>query len=282
MKRLLAFVCVAIMVTSLGACTVESKNPNPTPSLVPPVTATSGQTPELFPVPPVIIPDIVPRGNGYALVARTFADSVDVYDAPDGVVVKTLIRSEVVYNFTDMVDDAMAFRILDYSQADKTHWVLAMTPVHGLTGWIHIDDRFEPLAWRELRIVVDKSDMNLCVFAYAQVGPIGCVPVSVGAPATPTPDGEFYVREKLRLPYVDEMYGSAQLLTNASSDWVEAKFNDGIAIHGNLDPKHCISEGIACSNGCIRLLDAAVLWLINSAEEGGVGVKSGTPVIIQE
>ena len=77
-------------------------------------------------------------------------------------------------------------------------------------------------------------------------------PVAVGATATPTPRGRYFVNERYSLPDASGPFGPAALGMSAHSDvlqdvWVE----DGpIGIHGTNEPW---SIGHAASHGCIRV-----------------------------
>lgn len=90
----------------------------------------------------------------------------------------------------------------------------------------------------------------------------------VGAPATPTPRGRFFVEEALRLSSTASG-GPYALATSARSNVLQ-EFEGGpgqIALHGM---NHLTGEaGTAVSHGCLRLSTAAITWL---AERIGRGV----------
>jgi lipoprotein-anchoring transpeptidase ErfK/SrfK len=75
-------------------------------------------------------------------------------------------------------------------------------------------------------------------------------PVGVGAPATPTPRGQFYIRDRLTR-YASPFYGPVAFGTSARSrvltDWPAGGY---IGIHGTNQPQ--LIPG-AVSHGCIRL-----------------------------
>ena len=90
----------------------------------------------------------------------------------------------------------------------------------------------------------------------------------VGAPATPTPRGRFFVEEALRLSSTASG-GPYALATSARSNVLQ-EFEGGpgqIALHGM---NHLVgAPGTAASHGCLRLSTAAITWL---AERIGRGV----------
>jgi lipoprotein-anchoring transpeptidase ErfK/SrfK len=90
----------------------------------------------------------------------------------------------------------------------------------------------------------------------------------IGAPATPTPRGRFFVEEAVRLA-ASASGGPFALATSARSEVLQ-EFEGGpgqIALHGT---NHLLgAPGTAVSHGCIRLTTAAITWL---AERIGRGV----------
>ncbi len=94
----------------------------------------------------------------------------------------------------------------------------------------------------------------------------------VGKPSTPTPHGQFFVEESIRLRATD--VGAPFALALSSRSNVLQEFDRGpgqIALHG-LDNVGGVL-GSAVSHGCVRLADAAMRWLV-------VGIGPGVPVSI--
>ena len=93
-------------------------------------------------------------------------------------------------------------------------------------------------------------------------------PVGVGKPESPTPGGEFYVRNRLS-GFGDPFYGPVAFGTSARSavltDWPAGGF---VGIHGTDRPDLLPGR---VSHGCIRLRNADVLAL-------GRLMPVGTPV----
>ena len=144
---------------------------------------------------------------------------------------------------------------------------LAVVP-NGTVGWVR--------AWAvrtyrvRSRIVVDLSERSLRLY---RSGTLELqTPVAVGASATPTPHGRYFVNERYELPDARGPFGPAALGISAHSDvlqhvWVE----DGpIGIHGTNEPW---SIGRAASHGCIRVANSVMRRLFRLA-------PAGTPIVV--
>jgi lipoprotein-anchoring transpeptidase ErfK/SrfK len=144
---------------------------------------------------------------------------------------------------------------------------LAVVP-NGTAGWVR--------AWAlrtyrvRSRIVVDLSQRRLRLY---RSGTLALqTPVAVGASATPTPSGRYFVNERYELPDARGPFGPAALGISAHSDvlqhvWVE----DGpIGIHGTNEPW---SIGRAASHGCIRVANSVMRRLFRLA-------PAGTPIVV--
>ena len=152
----------------------------------------------------------------------------------------------------------------------KADWYRVELPVlpNGTTGWVR--------AWAvqtyrvHSRIVVDVSQRRLRLFRSGKLALE--TRVAVGASATPTPLGRYFVDERYVLPDARGPFGPDALGISAHSDalkdvWVE----DGpIGIHGTNEPS---SIGQAASHGCVRVANDVMSRLFPLA-------PAGTPVII--
>ena len=89
----------------------------------------------------------------------------------------------------------------------------------------------------------------------------------MGAPATPTPRGRFFVEEALALsPRAHG--GPFALATSARSDVLQ-EFDGGpgqIALHGTTASGGTL--GTAASHGCIRLAPRRIIWLAHRIAGG--------------
>jgi lipoprotein-anchoring transpeptidase ErfK/SrfK len=149
-------------------------------------------------------------------------------------------------------------------------WLLVRTPGRALgepnppkKGWITADaTRRTSTVWR---IVTDLSDRTIKVYRAGEE--VKEYSVIVGASETPTPNGEFFVEESVRLPKsaVGEPYALA--LNARSSVFQEFAGGPGqVAIHGLNNVGGTL--GTAVSNGCIRASTGAVTWLSKNIGQG--------------
>ncbi|MEA2220453.1 MAG: hypothetical protein QOJ35_3079 [Solirubrobacteraceae bacterium] len=124
------------------------------------------------------------------------------------------------------------------------------------TGWITASDtRTSYTAWH---LVVDIRTRRVLVYHDGRLA--RAFDVIVGKPSTPTPRGEYFVEETMRLPAKNIEFPGA-LATSARSH-VLKEFMGGpgqIALHGvaNIGGQ----MGTAVSNGCIRMTTSAIVWL---------------------
>ena len=156
--------------------------------------------------------------------------------------------------------------------AGGAQWLHVMLPGRpdGLTGWISQSrTRLLVTPWR---IVVDLAARR--VKAYRDGKLVGDFEAVVGKPSTPTPSGEFFVEEVLRMAPT-EPGGPFALALSARSNVLQ-EFEGGpgqIAIHGRENLGGVL--GTAASHGCVRLATASIDWL-------AARIVPGTPVTIDE
>ncbi len=95
---------------------------------------------------------------------------------------------------------------------------------------------------------------------------------AVGAPATPTPTGRFYVNQRLIPRDPTGPFGPGAIGISAFSDVLTGWTQGGpIAIHGTNEPW---SIGRNVSNGCIRVRNPVLRRLFDA-------VSAGTPVLVR-
>ena len=85
-------------------------------------------------------------------------------------------------------------------------------------------------------------------------------PVAVGAPATPTPTGDYYVRVLLRSTDPTSVYGPFAYGLSAHSDALTT-FAGGdaeVGVHGNNDAS---ALGRSVTHGCVRMDNAEITAL---------------------
>jgi len=96
--------------------------------------------------------------------------------------------------------------------------------------------------------------------------------VAVGAAATPTPTGRYYVNQRLVPEDTSGPFGPGAIGISAFSEVLTGWAQGGpIAIHGTNEPW---SIGHAASNGCIRVQNPVLERLFRST-------PAGTPVLIR-
>lgn len=159
----------------------------------------------------------------------------------------------------------LSFTVLD-RDSSRLEVRLPMRP-NGSVAWIDATDVVTFAVPNHLTI--DLSDRLLTARHGDEV--LMSAPVAVGSPATPTPEGEFYVDISVANP--GGSYG-AWMLSVAGFSEVLTSFGGGIgqiAIHGWSDESVI---GQAVSNGCIRLPNAVIERLAPLA-------PVGTPVTIR-
>jgi lipoprotein-anchoring transpeptidase ErfK/SrfK len=147
-------------------------------------------------------------------------------------------------------------------------WVEVLLPVrpNGSTGWVHTSD--VTLSANSYHIVVQLGAHTITVTNAHDVIYTG--PVAVGAPATPTPVGNYYLYVLLQAPDPSGPYGPYAYGLSSHSDALES-FDGGdaeIGIHGNNDAS---ALGQSVSHGCIRMDNAGITDLAHK-------LPLGTPV----
>lgn len=120
------------------------------------------------------------------------------------------------------------------------------------------------------RIVIDLSDHRVTLFRRGV--PILRARAAVGAYATPTPLGSFYVNQRLVPRDRHGAYGPAALGISAFSDVLTGWTQGGpIAIHGTNRPE---SIGRRATSGCIRLRNDVLRRFFRVT-------PAGTPVLVK-
>ena len=145
---------------------------------------------------------------------------------------------------------------------------------NGSAGWINAAKVApERTPWH---IVVSTSRRTLTLVRAGKN--VRTVPVVVGKPSTPTPDGLFAVWWAVPW-HPDDFLGSWVLDLTAHSDALQ-QFDGGdgtVAIHGRGGASLQDPLGTARSHGCIRLSNDTIDWLVQTI---GPSRLPGTPVQI--
>ena len=213
------------------------------------------------PAPP---PTTTTTAIPFRVVAEVHPDvkSIGVYDAPDAPAPKLQLSNPTA--------DAVP-RVFLVDQGQGTDWLKVDLPVrpNGTTAFIRSSDvTLEEDYWR---VRVELGARRITVWNGDDV--VHTETVGIGAAASPTPPGEYYITEALTVPaFQRSAYGPYAFGTSAHSD-VYTTFGAGdgtVGIHGTGDPS---SLGQDVSHGCIRLSNDGITSLIHQ-------VPLGTPVQI--
>jgi lipoprotein-anchoring transpeptidase ErfK/SrfK len=149
-------------------------------------------------------------------------------------------------------------------------WLQVLLPVrpNGTTGWVRAADVHVTLD--PYRVKVELGARQVTVLDGATVVVRG--PTAVGAPATPSPLGLYYLRVLLRAADPNTVYGPYAFGLSGHSD-VLTSFNGGdgeLGLHGNNDASVL---GKDITHGCIRMANDAITKLAGL-------LPLGTPVEI--
>ena len=166
--------------------------------------------------------------------------------------------------------DLGAVRTLLVTAQRSDGWLQVQLPVrpNGTRGWVKATS--VTTSTTAMRVVVDRRTKTLTLLRAGE--PVAQFSVAVGAPATPTPAGLFFVSDRLPTldptgpfgPYALGLSGYSNVLTSFDG-------GDGVlGIHGtNAD----WSVGHAASHGCVRMHNSEIVTLYRQ-------VVLGTPVVV--
>ena len=193
--------------------------------------------------------------------------------APNGAVARRTPGGAVVARFgaKNVNDYPTVFGVLGkvVTSSCAASWYRVELPLrpNGSAGYVRARD--VELRQVATRIEVDLSTRRLTLFRASR--PVLRATVAVGAPATPTPTGRYYVNQRLVPDDPNGPFGPGAVgisaFSNVLTGWVQG---GPVAIHGTDEPW---SIGHAVSNGCIRLPNATLVRVFRLA-------VAGTPVII--
>jgi lipoprotein-anchoring transpeptidase ErfK/SrfK len=122
----------------------------------------------------------------------------------------------------------------------------------------------KPQARPERKIVISIPDRKLALIEDGKV--VKVYPVAVGSSATPSPSGEFRVRERITNP---TYYAPGNVIGPGKSNPLGTRWiglgQRGYGIHGTNEPR---SIGKRASHGCIRMKQADVEELFELVRAG--------------
>jgi lipoprotein-anchoring transpeptidase ErfK/SrfK len=215
-----------------------------------------GLAEEDSPAPPPPGPPVPPR----SLVAQAVARSVSIYRAPGA--------TTPVHSLRNPNDNGapLVFLVHDH----RGDWLGVVLPVglNGSTGWIRAGE--VKLSQHGYRVVVELAAHRVTVFADATV--VLTEPVGLGARDRPPP-GDYYIKELLRPPDANGVYGMfAYGLSGFSNHVTDVGAGRGlVGIHGTNDAS---SLGRDVSLGSIHMSNAGISRLATF-------LPLGTPVHIR-
>ncbi len=211
---------------------------------------------------PGAVKSLLGRGESYAVDARGL---VRVHRKPGG---KAFAR----FGHLNVNGVPTVFSALDavLGPRCKAAWYRVLVPMkpNGRTGFV----RARVVNLRRVRSqnLIDLSARRLTV--YVEERKVFGTKAAIGAAATPTPLGRFYVNQRFREADPNGPYGWAAIGISAFSEVLTGWPQGGpVAIHGTNRPSLL---GLPVSNGCIRVSNPAIqrIWRL---------APTGTPVLIQ-
>lgn len=263
-RKTLALIASATLVAGLGLTACSSDTPEP---VVTPV-----EQPEPAPDPePEPEPEPEPLyGESSVAHAHDMAE-ITIYNEPAGEdtdpgeveVDRVLKASEYL---TSAGHTPMTFLI----EEEVGDWAKVHLPVrpNGTMGWIHSDDY--DVQYTSYAIEVEMEAHHLKLYEDGEV--VFETDVGVGMSDRPTPGGVYYIKELLRPPNPEGVYGVYAYGLSGYSE-VLTEFNGGpgdLGLHGTNNPD---GIGTDVSNGCVRMRNDEITQLVEE-----FGLPLGTPV----
>jgi lipoprotein-anchoring transpeptidase ErfK/SrfK len=203
-------------------------------------------------------------GNSRVAVAAAVRSRARVFRVPGR-------RELAIFGRLNQNGYPTVFRVLSTVRARNCRplWYRVQLPMrpNGVTGYVPV--RAVDLSTVRTRIVIDLSSRRLTLLRDGR--PVLRTTVAVGAPATPTPTGRYYVNQKLIPAEASGPYGPGAIGISAFSPVLTGWAQGGpVGIHGTNEPW---SIGRPVSNGCIRTPNAVLRRLF-------AATPAGTPVLI--
>lgn len=208
-------------------------------------------------------------GAGYTVVAEAAVSRITARSGPDP-------DADIIAEFANPtpVGGPLVFRAVDGTLDDPEgagRWMEVDLPVqpNGTRGWIDRDE--VTLSNNPYRVEISRSDFTLQVY---ELGNLWLeTTVGIGTGDTPTPVGDFYLKELLAPPDPTGPYGPYAFGLSGYSETLE-NFGGAdtavIGLHGTNQPE---ALGTNVSSGCIRLDNAIIEQLAQT-------LPLGTPVLI--
>jgi len=198
-------------------------------------------------------------------LAAIVRDRAVAYRAPGGARIEEFGARNV--NGVPTVLGVLARRVDGSCRATWYRVQLPLRP-NGIVGWVRAAD--VTVAPVTTRIDVDLSERRVTLFDRGKH--VLTTRAAIGAAATPTPTGRYYVNQRLIPTDPSGPFGPGAVGISAFSDVLTGWAQGGpIAIHGTNRPD---LVGQAVSNGCIRVANDELRRLFDR-------VLAGTPVTVR-
>jgi lipoprotein-anchoring transpeptidase ErfK/SrfK len=246
----------AVLLVACGGPSGDARKPDAT-------TSSRSTAPTTTTVPTT--PSTLAPGNSYIATARV--DQIPVFDAPGAPTPTQTFVNPWFVNGEASLPVPLVFAVEDSRPDGWLHVLLPIRP-NGSTGWIRASD--VDVTSSPFHILVSLSAHHLTVYNGTVV--VIDDTVAVGAPATPTPTGHFYIRALLKAPNPNTTYGPYAYGLSGYSETLE-QFAGGdaeVGIHGNNDAS-VLGQNV--SHGCVRMSNDAIRKLTRI-------LPLGTPVEI--
>jgi lipoprotein-anchoring transpeptidase ErfK/SrfK len=195
-------------------------------------------------------------------VAEATVASIEVFDGPNGTKVRDIPQP-------DDPPRPLVFLVVE----ERPDWVRVLLPVrpNGSTGWLRMGD--VKLTQHQYRMTIELGAHRLTVRRGPAV--ILQTTIGVGKQQTPTPGGLYYIKELLKPPDPNTVYGPYAYGLSGFSNVLQT-FAGGpgvVGVHGTNDPSGLGSD---VSAGCIRMPNADIVRLVEE-----IGLPLGVPVDIR-
>jgi lipoprotein-anchoring transpeptidase ErfK/SrfK len=201
-----------------------------------------------------------------SVVAQANVPTLQVYDAPNDTKSTSQLPNPWVVD-PDYPDQTVK-QVFLVKEQRADGWIKVLLPVrpNGSTGWVRASDVL--LSANPFHIKVELGAHRITVTKEDSVIYQGAA--AVGASATPTPTGEYYLRVLIKAIDPNTVYGPYAYGLSSHSDVLET-FAGGdaeIGIHGNNDAS-VLGQNV--THGCVRIDNAAITSLAKQ-------LPLGTPV----
>lgn len=141
-----------------------------------------------------------------------------------------------------------------FTDRDGLTWLSIRIPMrpNARTGWVR-DAALGPLYRVRTRLVVDRGRLRATLYRSGRR--IWQSPIGVGKASTPSPAGDFWIREKFRVANAEGLYGPQAFGTSGYSRLSDWPGGGVIGIHGTNEPNLIPGRP---SHGCIRVPNHAI------------------------